>query len=395
MGKVGKKMTGTLGSAVKKTALNAVPGTGLGHKLGKDVVGTVTGEGVKKAKGAVLGDKSTSSSGSTRVGSRTDGGSTSGQIGASGGSMADRIRTKRQGTEGAETGTTAEAAPREGTTVEAAAIGAAPPATVEEAPTEVIAQPVSASPPQTSVAQVPVPVAPAVSAANVPVPVPVPTTSQAVTVGSLPGALGAGMDHLSSNGLMPDGQDPWFEVLSEQPIEPQPLFGDWQQAAAVALQNPLSAADVKVTTTDGRTTFQDGDELEFEISSDRSGFLYLLIFSENDVATCIFPNPEDLENWVDPGTVMLPGNRSYSFPVQEPFGTDVVLALVSPDRIQLCDQMTYTWDQVYAQVDLSGVQESLRTRSTRGVGVRPEDDAEPSNAAGWQTASLVVTTKEK
>ena len=386
LGKVGKKMGGTLGGVVKKTALDAVPGSGLSNKLGKDVVGTVTGDTVKQAQKKIPTGKSTASS-------KSSGAAGTGE--AESGRTSARQRFSLSGgseDKAGEDATGGAAVDREGLEVEAASVGAA--AQTTSPPPPPVASGVAAS--VATGTMVAAATAPAPEPSPPPLAAPAPATAKMVSVAALPGAIGAGMNHLSSAGLLPNGQDPWFEVLSEQPIEPQPLFGDWQQAAAVALQNPLSAADVSISTTDGRTTFRDGDELEFEITSDRAGFLYLLIFSEGDVATCIFPNPGDLNNEVEPGTVTLPGNRSYSFPVQEPFGTDVVLALVSPERLQLCDRMTYTWGQVYAQVDLSSVQESLRQRSSRGVGVSPTVAGDPAgDAAGWQTASFVVTTREK
>ncbi len=223
-----------------------------------------------------------------------------------------------------------------------------------------------------------------------------------VTVVGLETAIGAGMKRLQKNGKLEGQQEPWFEVISEYPIEQQSLFGDDLQAPAVALSNPISQLEIGIRTTADRTVFRRGENISFEVSTSRDGYLYLLIFSQNSRASCVYPNPDDTGNQIRAGTLVLPSTPRYAFPVEEPFGRDVVVALVSETRLPLCEKVYYSWDEVYQQVDLSSVHEALRKRSLRGIGVKsmapttgaaPMVEQESDAAAGWQAASLVLETQ--
>lgn len=214
---------------------------------------------------------------------------------------------------------------------------------------------------------------------------------QKITLGTLETTINDGMKSLQKSGKLQGNQEPWFEVISEQPLRNAPLFGDWQQTPAVALNNPVAERLVTLATVGNRTTFEEGENLVFEVSTDQPGYLYLLVFSEEKVATCIFPNPEDPDNRVTAGTRRLPATDRYDFPVQAPYGSDVVVALVSQDQKDICTKVTSTWDEVFARVDLGAIQEDLRQRAQRrGVGVQMKA---PAQVAGWQAATLILETR--
>lgn len=214
----------------------------------------------------------------------------------------------------------------------------------------------------------------------------------ALTVGMLQTAIDTGIKRLQTSGRLEGNQEPWFEVISEVPIDQEPLFGTWQQATAVAISNPVSQAQVALRTLDGRSTFKSGEKLGFEVSSDRGGYLYLLVFSRERVATCIFPNPNDSANQISAGKKLLPGSDAYVFPVTEPYGRDVVVALVSEQRLRLCEKVNYGWDEVLERIDLRSAHEALREQSLRGVGVEPAAAAGAAASPLWQAASLVLET---
>jgi len=218
-----------------------------------------------------------------------------------------------------------------------------------------------------------------------------------VTVAALESTLDAGMKRLQGSGRLEGQQEPWFEVISEYPIADQPLFGEWQQAAAVAVTNPVSRLRIGIRTVGDKTVFRSGEQIGFEVTTDRGGFLYLLVFSEQQRASCIFPNPGDPDNRIAAGTVRLPAGRDYVFPAEAPFGRDVVVALVSESPLALCEKVYYRWDEIYHRVNLSSAHQALRQRA---IGVRPTGSASPGawgqpekgGQLSWQAASLIVET---
>lgn len=234
---------------------------------------------------------------------------------------------------------------------------------------------------------------------------------QGVTISSLETLIDSEMKRLQASGRLEGNQRPWFEVLSEQPIEQEPLFGDWSQAATSALTNPIDTRKVTLRTVADRVLFERGEDVTFEAWTDRPGYLYLLVFSEGEQATCVFPNPSDRENRFGPGTLRIPTHSRYRLPVQEPFGRDLVVALAAEEPLALCEKIDYTWNEVFARVELSEVHERLRERARRGIGFEGESRppstastdpppasrpaAEQSTPPSWQTAVLVLRTVDK
>lgn len=221
--------------------------------------------------------------------------------------------------------------------------------------------------------------------------------AETVTVAALGQALDTGMARLQSDGQLPGDQQPELEVISAQPIADQALFGDWQEEPAVALTNPVTERHISLETVNGRSAFESGESIVLRVTVDRPGYLYLLVFSENREATCIFPNPDDPDARVAAGTRRLPPDDSYVFPVTSPYGRDVVVALVSDRALPLCETVRTTWDAVYDVVDLRAVQEAHRARISeqRGIGFQSLDrhDAGAGGAPDWQSATLVLETR--
>ncbi len=170
---------------------------------------------------------------------------------------------------------------------------------------------------------------------------------------------------------------------------PQPTPSHpWQAALAEDLLNLLSPARLKLGTTSNRTVYHAGETVAFQVTADRPGYLYLLVFSENNVATCIFPSDQDRSNWISSGSHTIPRNNDYEFPVQEPFGNDLVVAILAPRQLNLGDRVTFGWQEVFDRLQVARVKEVLRTR---GIGVRPKPTVVPE--LRWQTAVCSLSTK--
>lgn len=233
---------------------------------------------------------------------------------------------------------------------------------------------------------------------------------QGVTIASLEKVIDNGMKQLQASGRLEGNQRPWFEVLSEQPIEEQPLFGDYLEAAKVAMSNPIDDRQVTLRTVSDRVLFHRGEEVVFEAWTDRPGYLYLLVFSEGERATCIFPNPSDRGNRIDRGKLRIPTHNRYRLPVQEPFGRDLVVAVVSEEPMELCGKIDYTWSEIFTRIELDEVHKRLRHRAKRGIGFETVAGADPADSSkttsgaadsappvapvppSWQTAVLALHT---
>lgn len=219
-------------------------------------------------------------------------------------------------------------------------------------------------------------------------------TGRKPTLGELKTLLPVRIQELQRSGRLDGDQQPEIDVVSTVPLDSQPLFGSWEQAAAVALANPLSGIHLDLRGREGRSAFRHGEKVSYEVTTSAPGYLYLLAFSQNDVATVIFPNSEDLDNRVAAGSVSVPRSRAYTFDVEPPYGRDVVVALLSADRLNLGDKEAYTWSEVFERVNLAGLREAVASQTEpggrRGIGVKKGPGADPS---GWQAASVVIETR--
>jgi hypothetical protein len=149
---------------------------------------------------------------------------------------------------------------------------------------------------------------------------------------------------------------------------------------------------VSLSTGEGRTTYSDGEKVTYRVTTDTGGYLYLLVFSRDNVATCIFPNDRDSDNQIAPGSQTIPRASTYEFPVGPPYGRDVFVALVTKERINLGDKVEYSWDEVFQRLNLRGLQEAVGNAASaramrvgsRGAGLDPRS---------WQGATVVIESK--
>jgi len=197
---------------------------------------------------------------------------------------------------------------------------------------------------------------------------------------------------LQASGTLDGDQQPQFDVISTVALDDEPLFATAESAPAIALTNPISPMHLTLTTGENKTLYHAGEKVTYQITSDTPGYLYLLVFSRNDVATCIFPNDNDRDNQITAGSHTIPRANTYEFPVGEPFGRDVFVALVTKDRINIGDKVDYTWGEVFQRLNLHGLQEAIgNAASARGVSVKATGAG--LDPRGWQGATVVVESK--
>jgi hypothetical protein len=197
-------------------------------------------------------------------------------------------------------------------------------------------------------------------------------------------------------GLLADTQRPDF-TLSDDQLGAYPLFPD--ETLAVTLANKLSNRTVTLTPRDsaGRTRaqFRLGEEAFYDIVVGQPGFFYLIVFSSQDKASVLFPftDPDarkqlNTDNYLASGRHRLPrGDKGY--PVQEPFGKDVVVGVITSLPLDLGHKVYFdSWREVLSRLPLKAVEET--TARMRGQGI-------PGTRRGpvdWK-AAIVVTHSEK
>ncbi len=200
------------------------------------------------------------------------------------------------------------------------------------------------------------------------------------------------INSLHANGTLDGDQQPQFDIISTVRLDDEPLFATAETAPAIALTNPISPIRLSLTTGEHKAVYHKGEKVTYSVTSDTGGYLYLLVFSRDNVATCIFPNDNDRDNQIVAGTHSIPRMSTYEFPVSEPFGRDVFVALIAKDRINIGDKVDYTWSEVFQRLNLSGLQEAIGSAaSARAVGTKTASAGlDPQR---WQGATVVVESK--
>lgn len=212
------------------------------------------------------------------------------------------------------------------------------------------------------------------------------------TLKTLKTTISARIRDLHQTGKLDGDQQPQFDVISTVALDDQPLFATAESAPAIALTNPISPIRLSLATGENKTVYRDGEKVTYKVTSDTGGYLYLLVFSPNNIATCIFPNDNDRDNQITPGTHAIPRATSYEFPVGEPFGRDVFVALVTKERVNIGDKVEYTWSEVFARLNMRGLQQAIGDVAG-GRGVRVNKTGTGLDPRGWQGATVVVESK--
>lgn len=216
-----------------------------------------------------------------------------------------------------------------------------------------------------------------------------------------------GTNTLESSGSRPSGNTAGVEKKKAPAInEP------WQSVPAELLINSTSSMKVSITPAENRKVFRGGEKMRFKVKTSEPGYLYVIVFSQKNRASVIFPNKKDSDNKVAAATITIPRTSRYSFPVGEPFGKDLVVALVSSRPLKFGDDVWHRWKEIFdavpdpqlrASVNRIYADQSILT--TRGISVDDDEiqDAkkrgidvwyEPGEKIDWQGATLPIESKE-
>ena len=195
-------------------------------------------------------------------------------------------------------------------------------------------------------------------------------------------------------------QTPEIEVLSKIDLWNQPLFGsavvnadnpvkssaNYTVGLQTALTNQFSSLQVKLNLSSA--VFHLGDKIIYSVETSEEGYLYVLVFSADNVATCIFPatykdettrmwKPLDVNNFLPKGRHTFPRttrqfpeiNGDYTTFAQDPIGKDVFVALLSKKKLPIGEKQNYTWDEIFQNIGLNDLK-NIVWEKTRGAGNR-------------------------
>jgi Caspase domain/Domain of unknown function (DUF4384) len=195
---------------------------------------------------------------------------------------------------------------------------------------------------------------------------------------------------LQITGKLDGNQQPVFTITNNTLLADKPLFATWEETPIIALSNRLSPIKIQLRDKENKSAYRIGEKITYEVTTDAPGYLYLIVFSRQNVATCIFPNSEDLNNMTSPGAIRIPRSDSYEFPIGEPAGRDVVVALLSRQKLDLGEKVEYTWNEVFERLNLKLLQDEVSKYAQRSVNVeKTEAGLGPGD---WQATFLVLET---
>jgi hypothetical protein len=200
---------------------------------------------------------------------------------------------------------------------------------------------------------------------------------------------------LQITGRLAGNQQPVFTITSNALLAGKPLFGSWEEAPIIALSNGLSPIKIRLREVENKSAYRIGEKIAYEVTTDAPGYLYLIVFSRQNVATCIFPNSHDPNNLITPGQMKIPRGPAYEFPIGEPEGRDVVVALLSKRKLDLGEKVEYAWNEVFERLDLKLLQDEVSKYAQRAVNIKNtgvKNAGAGLGAADWQAAFLVLET---
>ncbi len=188
-------------------------------------------------------------------------------------------------------------------------------------------------------------------------------------------------------------QVPQIDIISKTDLANKPLFAasspadDYTAAVESALFNPLSPIKVKLELSKRR--YQIGENINYTVEVGEDVFLYILVFSNQNKAFCIFPtgNGGDTDNFVRKGRINFP-RGNYVTEATEPIGKDVWVALVSRKKLILGEKEEYTWDEMFRRIGLEELRQAIYVK-LRGAGNKQTTSL---TAGDWQADSIVVET---
>jgi len=195
---------------------------------------------------------------------------------------------------------------------------------------------------------------------------------------------------LQITGRLEGNQQPVFTITNNALLSDKPLFATWEETPIIALSNRLSPIKIQLRDRENKSAYRIGEKITYEVTTDAPGYLYLIVFSRQNVAACIFPNSQDPDNLVATGAIRIPRGDAYEFPIREPAGRDVVVALLSRQKIDLGEKVEYTWSEVFERLNLKLLQDEVSKYAQRGFNVKKTEAG--LGAGDWQATFLVLET---
>ena len=195
---------------------------------------------------------------------------------------------------------------------------------------------------------------------------------------------------LQISGKLDGNQQPVFTITDNALLADKPLFATWEETPIIALSNRLSPIKIRLRDLDNRSAYRIGERITYEVTTDTPGYLYLIVFSRQNIATCIFPNSQDPDNLIKPGAMRVPRGATYEFPIREPLGRDVVVALLSRRKLDFGEKVEYAWNEVFERLNLKLLQDEVSKYARHSVNVKNTEGG--LGAADWQATFLVLET---
>lgn len=195
------------------------------------------------------------------------------------------------------------------------------------------------------------------------------------------------------NGQTKRFQVPEVEILSNCGRGDTALFSI-SESATCKLGNPRSTNQVALKMLDKKQTYLEDEEFHFVVKLTQPSFLYVLVFSADDVATCVFPSSSDKNNSLAAGEHIFPRKTALPIVARPPWGRDVWVVLATKKPLQLGGKsQQYSWAEVFRTIGVSELK-GIVNSATRGAG---EADLTGSllGPGDWQTTSLVIDTRSK
>ena len=205
-------------------------------------------------------------------------------------------------------------------------------------------------------------------------------------------------------------QEPDFEISAPSLMDDQPPFaaagtpaqlpllspGFTNTASRMTLSARLGALNAKKELLD-RNVFCFGEEANYLLKTSAPGYLYLLVFSRDreksqDITTVIYPGKDEKE-FFEAGEHLLD-----RFPVQAPAGKDVIVALLTKDKLALKEKADalkqsdppLNWKQVFDWLGSAELEQAVRQRG-QGGRLKGKTLAETD----WQAAVLSSEAVER
>ena len=187
-------------------------------------------------------------------------------------------------------------------------------------------------------------------------------------------------------------QTPAIEILSDCSRGDATFFA-LSDSATCKLNNPQSKIAVKFQMLNRKSIFFDRESFNFSVDLNQKVYLYVLVFSSENTATCVFPSSSDKENLLPAGKHIFPRTGAKPIKALPPWGRDVWIAFASKKPLNLGgENKQYTWDEVFAEIGVADFKDKVK-KAYRGAGEESSDILLSPDE--WQSSSLLLETRLK